>query len=91
MEVRIVQEKTLEQMLSKVALLRQRFTAVAKPKQRGLEEWMDSQDVCQLLHISSRTLQTLRTNGEIAYSQVGGKFYYHKNVVQKLAEKRSVK
>jgi len=38
--------------------------------------WVDNQDVMQLLHISPRTLQTLRTNGTIPYSKIRGKFYY---------------
>lgn len=84
MELTIVQEKTFEQMLAKVATLRDRFNTIAKPKERGLEDWLDSQDVCHLLHISTRSLQTLRSNGSIAFSQVGGKYYYHKENVIKL-------
>lgn len=38
--------------------------------------WLDNQDVMQTLHISKRTLQTLRSNGTIPYSKIKGKFYY---------------
>ncbi|WP_302257236.1 helix-turn-helix domain-containing protein [uncultured Alistipes sp.] len=37
---------------------------------------MDSQEVCQLLNITKRTLQSYRDKGVIAFSSVGGKFYY---------------
>ena len=37
---------------------------------------MDSQDVCVLLNISPRTLQTLRDSGRLAYSQINHKTYY---------------
>ena len=37
---------------------------------------MDSQEVCQLLNITKRTLQSYRNKGIIAFSSVGGKFYY---------------
>ncbi len=87
MEFTIVQGETFEQMLAKVALLRDRFNTIAKPKERGLEDWMDSQDVCHLLHISTRSLQTLRSNGSITFSQIGGKYYYHKENVMKLLNK----
>ena len=84
MELSIVQEETFNQMLSKVAKLRDRFNAIAKPKERGLEDWLDSQDVCHLLHISTRSLQTLRSNGSIPFSQFGGKYFYHRDNVMKL-------
>jgi DNA-binding transcriptional MerR regulator len=41
-----------------------------------LGEWLDNQDVCQMLNISPRTLQTLRDNGTLAYSQINRKVYY---------------
>ncbi len=37
---------------------------------KRLGEWLDNQDVCQILNISPRTLQTLRQNGTLAYSQI---------------------
>jgi len=40
------------------------------------DNWIDNQEVMQTLHISKRTLQTLRTNGTIPYSKIQGKFYY---------------
>ena len=38
--------------------------------------WMDNQDVCELLHVSKRTLQHYRDSGLIPYSQIGAKIYY---------------
>lgn len=84
MGLTIIQEKTFEQMLTKVAMLRDKFKAIAKPKEQGLEDWLDSQDVCHLLHISTRTLQTLRSNGSMPFSQLGGKYFYHRENVIKL-------
>ena len=43
---------------------------------KGLGDWLDNQDVCQILDISPRTLQTLRDNGTLAYSQINRKVYY---------------
>lgn len=50
------------------------------------ETWIDGQDVMQTLHISKRTLQTLRDNGTLPYSRVNGKFYYKIEDVEKLLE-----
>ncbi len=49
-----------------------------------LEDWIDNQDVMQLLHISPRTLQTLRTNGTLAFSRIGNKLYYRRQDIQRL-------
>jgi hypothetical protein len=49
-----------------------------------LHDWIDSQDVMQLLHISPRTLHTLRTNGTLPHSRIGYKFYYRKQDIQKI-------
>jgi hypothetical protein len=48
--------------------------------------WVDNQDVMQLLHISPRTLQTLRTNGTIPYSKIRGKFYYKVADIEELLQ-----
>lgn len=41
-----------------------------------LGDWLDNDDVCRILRISKRTLQTLRDNGTLAYSQISHKVYY---------------
>ena len=50
----------------------------------SLEDWIDGQDVMQILHISSRTLQTLRSNGTLPYSRIGAKLYYRKQDILKI-------
>ena len=47
-----------------------------KAEEKRLSEWLDSTEVCQILQISPRTLQTLRDNGTLAYSQIGHKIFY---------------
>ena len=49
-----------------------------------LEDWIDNQDVMQILHISSRTLQTLRSNGMLPFSRIGNKLYYRRQDLQRL-------
>lgn len=38
--------------------------------------WVDGQEVMEALHISQRTLQTLRDNGTLGYTMLGKKYYY---------------
>lgn len=47
-----------------------------KEKDKKMGQWLDNHDVCKRLSISPRTLQTLRDNGTLAYSQIERKIYY---------------
>jgi len=49
-----------------------------------LEDWIDGQIVMQTLHISPRTLQTLRSNGSLPYPRIGNKIYYLKRDILKI-------
>ena len=48
------------------------------PDEITIDDWIDAQIVMQLLHISPRTLQKLRSNGTLPYSRIGNKIYYLK-------------
>lgn len=50
----------------------------------GLNEWIDNQDVMLKLHISLRSLQTLRSNGTLPYSRIRNKIYYRRRDVERL-------
>lgn len=54
--------------------------------ERFNEAWIDGQDVMQSLHISKRTLQTLRDNGTLPYSRVNGKFFYKLSDIEMMLE-----
>lgn len=54
--------------------------------ERLKDTWIDNQDVMQMLHISQRTLQTLRSNGTIPYSKIKGKFYYKVTDIERILE-----
>jgi hypothetical protein len=52
--------------------------------QTPLEEWLDNQNVMQMLHISPRTLQTLRSNGTLPFSRIGNKLFYRRADIQRI-------
>ena len=54
------------------------------PPQNFVDNLLDSQDIMQLLHISPRTLQTLRSNRTLPFTRIGNKIYYHKQDIEKL-------
>jgi len=51
------------------------------------EVYMTGEQVCSMLHISSRTLQKLRDEKGIAYTVIGGKFLYPLSKLQSVLEK----
>jgi hypothetical protein len=84
MEIINIDAQTFEAMLSKFEGFAKRMEQLCRQHgDKGMSEWLDNQDVCQLLNISPRTLQTLRDNGTLAYSQINHKTYYKSEDVQK--------
>ena len=49
-----------------------------------LEDLLDNQDVMLKLHISPRTLQTLRSNGTIPYIKLGHKIWYRGRDIERI-------
>lgn len=53
--------------------------------------WVDGYSVCQYLQISERTLQRLRSKGEIPFSVLGEKVYYTLGAIKRALELRTIK
>jgi hypothetical protein len=51
--------------------------------------WMDNADLMQYLHISRRTTLTLRRRG-LPFSQVEGKIFYRKDLVDKFLDDHQI-
>ena len=48
------------------------------------KKWLKSVEVRKMLNISPGTLQTLRINGTLPYTKIGGTMYYNFNDIEKL-------
>lgn len=55
-----------------------------KEEYHFMDNLIDGQDVMQLLHISPRTLQTLRSNGTVPYTRIGHKIYYLRRDIERI-------
>ncbi len=78
-------ERPLEAMVAKFDRFVRRMDAIChRHGEKRMSEWMDNQDVCRMLNISPRTLQTLRDNGTLAYSQINHKTYYRPEDVKRI-------
>ena len=85
MEIVAIERKTFEELVAKFDRFVSRMDAIChRHGEKRMSEWMDNQDVCQMLNISPRTLQTLRDNGTLSYSQINHKTYYRPEDVQRI-------
>ena len=71
MEIVSIEKRTFEAMVARFNRFVSRMEVICQRHgEKRMSEWMDNQDVCRMLNISPRTLQTLRDNGTLAYSQI---------------------
>ncbi len=85
MEIVIIEKKAFEALLSGVGALTEKVSALhERCNDKRMSNWLDGENVCRLLHISPRTLQTLRNNRLIGFSQINRKFYYKPDEVERL-------
>lgn len=83
MEVITIEKNTFEEMIGRFNYFICQLDAIFEHySEKRMNNWLDNQDVCRILNISSRTLQTLRDNGILAYSQISHKIYYRPEDVQ---------
>ena len=85
MEVISIERSTYEELLTSFNSFVTKMKEMAsRGNDKRLDNWLDNQDVCQMLNISPRTLQTLRDNGMLAYSQINRKVYYKPEDVERI-------
>ena len=85
MEVISIERNTYEELLTSFNSFVSQMRAMAdRGTDKKLGEWLDNQDVCQMLNISPRTLQTIRNNGTLAYSQINRKVFYKPEDVERI-------
>ncbi len=60
--------------------------AILKPGTGESKKWLKSYEVRKLLNISPGTLQTLRINGTLRFSKIGGMLYYKLEDIHRLLE-----
>lgn len=85
MEVITIEKKCFNELLLLVKALTQRVgTLNEKCKDKTMNSWLDGQEVCFVLNISPRTLQTLRDKRLIGYTQINRKFFYKPEEVNRL-------
>jgi len=83
MDIIAIESKTFEQMKERFKGFSNQVKDLCGDNQ-DKEQWLGNEDVCALLQISLRTLQSYRDNGMLTFSQIGRKCYYRVSDVQQL-------
>lgn len=88
MDIIAIERKTYEKMMAdfeklfhQTLLITEKYKNILRKK-----EWLDNQDVCIMLGISKRTLQTYKDNGLLPCSKLCRKNYFKKEDVIKLLQ-----
>lgn len=81
MQVITIESEAFQQILNRLEEISHKLKE-SHPKGPLKEVWLDNQEVCQLLHISKRLLQSYRDSGKLPYSQIGAKLYYRADDIE---------
>lgn len=85
MEVITFERSAYEELLTSINSFVEQLRVMGnRGSEKRMGDWLDNQDVCLRLCISPRTLQTLRDNGTLAYSQIQHKTYYKAEDVDRI-------
>ena len=77
MEIVCIDKKAFDEICNHFSEFEDRVNRLCQPNQDlGLKNWMDNQDVCQILRISKRTLQVYREKGLIPFARIKHKIFY---------------
>ena len=88
MEITNIETRTYEAMMTRFETFAQRVETLCRNSgDKALKEWLDNQEVCEILGISKRTLQSYRDNGILPFSQIGHKMFYRSEDVQRVLTK----
>lgn len=86
MGIVLIEQKVWEQMLESFSELAGKVRKLTE-RNTGMKTWLDNEDVCRMLNISKRTLQSYRDSGKLAFSQINHKIYYKPEDVEAFLQK----
>lgn len=91
-KVVIISQLVWAELLKRLEFLAKRVDYLHKAQMsKKLGEYLNSEQVCNILNIKPRTLQTYRETGKIGFTQIGRKIFYHVNDVDKLLKESNYK
>ena len=84
MNFNIIPQEQYDLLIHRIEIMHQELSV----KQKNPKEVIyDSQPPMELLNISKSTLQKMRDEGYLGFSQVNGKFFYRQSDINEMIEK----
>ncbi|MDR0700241.1 MAG: helix-turn-helix domain-containing protein [Tannerella sp.] len=90
MEIVVIEKQAFERMKQSFENFKHQVKKLCESNQNK-GEWLNNEEVCNLLHISKRTLQTYRDTGAIPYSKIGRKCYYKTSDIEQFINQSQIK
>ena len=95
MKVIAIESEAYKSLVRKIERIHSEMKKQAKenatPQPDPSEIWVSDQEAATMLQVSKRTMQRLRSNGEITYSIRGGKAWYTLAEIKRLLSGRIVR
>ncbi len=80
---------TLEEWVEfKTELIQEIRTILSESNNTTNKKWLKSSEVRKMLNVSPGTLQTLRVNGTLPFTKIGGTHFYSLNDIEKIMSKK---
>ena len=77
MELVCIDKQTFEELRVRFCEFEDRVTRLCRPvEDLGLKNWLDNQEVCDVLRINKKTLQAYRAKGLLPFSRIKNKLFY---------------
>ena len=71
MELVCIDKQTFEELRVRFCEFEDRVTRLCRPvEDLGLKNWLDNQEVCDVLRINKKTLQAYRAKGLLPFSRI---------------------
>ena len=87
MEIISMDERVFNDLARRLETIEQRAERMHRAgADLRLQKWLDNQEVCALLGITKRTLQTYRENGMLPHCRIRHKIFYKTDDVQRLLD-----
>jgi len=87
MEIVSIDTRIFDEMIRQVKAVEEKAVSLCRRQEDlGLKKWLDNQEVCQILGISVRTLQTYREKGLLPSTSIKHKIFYKPEDVEALLQ-----
>ncbi|HBG70459.1 MAG: DNA-binding protein [Bacteroidetes bacterium GWF2_43_63] len=88
MDVITIESEAFAAIVRRIDDIEQKILDIVKKAHNPLaDRWLDNSEVCRVLSISKRLLQTYRDDKKIPFSQIHHKIYFKASDVQKFLTK----